>query len=384
MRPARAPPLARLRCRSGRDGAPRARPTRQPARGRRPEHPPLARRGGGLSWRLLLVTAALVLVLYALSQVRLIVLPIIIALFATALLNRPTKFLRRRGLGQGLSAFVALFVAVAAITTLVVTVAPSVAGEFGQVDDRVREGITEVTDGLQGGPLEISRGDIDKAVDRAQDQIGADSGAIGRQLLSGALLLGELIAGGLLALVLTFFFLKDGEYMWHWLTAFFSGPLRHDLRQIGDRGWDTLSRYLGGLAIVAFFDTALISLVLLIVGVPLVVPLACLTYVGAFIPVVGATFAGLVSALVALVSLGPIEAGVLVVATFIIQQIDGDVIHPLVVGRAVRLHPVTILLSVTTGGVLAGVAGAFIAVPVAAVISSAISYVRERPTPAPT
>jgi predicted PurR-regulated permease PerM len=259
-----------------------------------------------------------------------------------------------------------------------------VGDEFGQLDDRVREGITEVTEGLEGGPLELDRRDIDRAVDRAQDQIGADSGAIGKRLLSGALLVGELIAGALLALVLTFFFLKDGEYMWRWLTGFFSDPVRKDVREIGDRGWDTLSRYLGGLAIVAACDTALITLVLLIVGVPLVVPLACLTYVGAFIPVVGATLAGFISALVALVSLGPLEAGILVVATFVIQQIDGDVVHPLVVGRAVRLHPVTILLSVTTGGVLAGIAGAFIAVPVAAVVSSTIAYARERPAAAPT
>ena len=135
---------------------------------------------------------------------------------------------------------------------------------------------------------------------------------------------------------------------------------------------------------VALFDTALISLSLIIVGVPLVVPLACLTYVGAFIPVVGATFAGPGLRAGGAGLAGPVEAGVLVVATFVIQQIDGDVVHPLVVGRAVRLHPVVILLSVTTGGVLAGVAGAFIAVPVAAVISSTINYLRERPAPAPT
>lgn len=331
-----------------------------------------------------MVTAALLVVLYALAQVRLIVLPLIVALFATALLSRPTRFLRKRGLGNGLSAFVALFVTIAAISLLVATIAPSVAGEFGQVDDRVRDGITEVTDFVKGGPFELSRKDIDRAVDKAQSQLGADTGAIGKKLLSGALLLGELVAGALLALVLTFFFLKDGEYIWRWLTGFFSDPFRRDLRSIGDQGWDTLSRYLGGLAIVAACDTILISLVLILVGVPLVVPLACLTYVGAFIPVLGATFAGLVSALVALVSLGPLEAGIVVICTFVIQQLDGDVVHPLVVGRAVRLHPVTILLSVTTGGVLAGVAGAFIAVPVAAVVSSTIAYVRDRPEPAPT
>jgi putative heme transporter len=356
--------------------------TRTPRGG--PRIPRWLDEAAALSWRLLLVAAALVVVLYALAQIRLVVLPVIIALFATALLNRPTRLLRSRGLGRGISAFVALAVSVGALTILVITVAPSVADEFGQVDDRVREGITEVTDGLQGGPLEIDRKDIDRAVSRAQDQIGADTGAIGKRLLSGALFVGELIAGGLLALVLTFFFLKDGEYMWRWLTEFFSDPLRRDMRLIGDRGWDTLSRYLGGLAIVAACDTTLISIVLILVGVPLIVPLACLTYVGAFIPVIGATVAGLVSALVALVSLGPLEAGIVVVGTFIVQQVDGDVVSPLVVGRAVRLHPVTVLLSVTTGGVLAGVAGAFIAVPIAAVVSSTIAYTREGHEPAPT
>jgi len=337
-----------------------------------------------LSWRLLLVSAGVIVVVYALAQVRLIVLPVILALFATALLNRPTRFLRGRGAPPGIAAFAVVFAALTAAVVLVVAIAPSVTGEFGQVDDRVREGITEVTDSLSGGPLELDRKDIDRAVDRTQDQLRADSGAITRGVLSGAVFVGEVVAGALLALVLTFFFLKDGGYMWRWLTGFFSEPVRHDLREIGDRGWTTLSAYLGGIAVVALVDTALISLVLIVVGVPLVVPLACLTYLGAFIPVVGATVAGLVSALVALVSLGPLEAGIVVVATIVIQQVDGDVVSPLVVGRAVKLHPVTILLSVTTGAVLGGVVGAFIAVPVAAVTSSAAAYLREKPAAAPT
>lgn len=337
-----------------------------------------------LSWRLLLVTAGVIVVVYALAQVRLIVLPVILALFATALLNRPARFLRGRGAPPGIAAFVVLLASLAAVVALVVAIAPSVTGEFGEVDDRVREGITEVTDSLSGGPLELDRKDIDRAVDRTQDQLRADSGAITRGVLSGAVFVGEVVAGALLALVLTFFFLKDGSYIWRWLTGFFSGSVRHDLREIGDRGWTTLSAYLGGIAVVALVDTALISIVLIVVGVPLVVPLACLTYLGAFIPVVGATVAGLVSALVALVSLGPLEAGIVVVATIVIQQVDGDVVSPLVVGRAVKLHPVTILLSVTAGAVLAGVVGAFIAVPVAAVTSSAAAYLREKPAAAPT
>lgn len=329
------------------------------------------------------MAGGVVVVVYALAQVKLIVLPVILALFATALLNRPSRFLRSRGTPPAIAAFVVLVVSVAALVVLVVVIAPSVAGEFGQVDDRVREGITEVTESLSSGPLELDRRDIDRAVDRAQDQLGADSGAITRRVLSGAVFVGEVVAGALLTLVLTFFFLKDGGYMWRWLTGFFSSRVRRDVREIGDRGWSTLSAYLGGLAVVALVDTALISLVLIVVGVPLVVPLACLTYIGAFIPVVGATVAGLVSALVALVSLGPLEAGIVAVATLVIQQIDGDVVHPLVVGRAVRLHPVTILLSVTGGAVLAGVVGAFIAVPVAAVTSSTAAYLREKPAAAP-
>ncbi len=264
-------------------------------------------------------------------------------------------------------------------------VAPSVGGEFGQLDDRVRDGITEVTDALEGGPLEIDRRDIDRAVDRAQDQIGADSGAIGKRLLSGALLVGELIAGALLALVLTFFFLKDGEYMWHWLTSFFSEPFRNDLRAIGDRGWDTLSRYLGGLAIVAACDTALISLVLVLVGRAAGGPAGLPDLRGRLHPR-GRRHLGRVG----------LRAGRPGLA-----RAPGDGDHggrpPSSSSRSTatsstrwwwaarcKLHPVTILLSVTTGGILAGVAGAFIAVPVAAVISSTIAYVRERPAAAPT
>ena len=330
-----------------------------------------------------MLAAGVVVVVYALAQVRLIVLPVILALFGAALLSRPTRFLDQRGVPRGIAAFLVLIGAVTVVVTLVVLVAPSVASEFDQLDDSVRAGISEVTAALSSA-LELDQADIDRAVDRAQDQLGANSGAITRRVLSGAVLVVEVVAGALLALVLTFFFLKDGGYMWRWLTDLFSEPVRHHLREIGDRGWSTLTSYLGGLAVVALVDTALISLVLILVGVPLVLPLACLTYVGAFLPVIGAAIAGLISALVALVALGPLEAGIVALATFAIQQLDGDVVNPLVVGRAVKLHPVTVLLSVSSGAVLAGVAGAFIAVPVAAVASSTVAYLREKPAAAPT
>jgi len=331
-----------------------------------------------VSWRLLVVAAAVAAVVLALVHLRLVVLPVLVALVFTALLSVPNRVLRRR-LPDTLAAVVTVLGAVLLLGAVASLIAPSVAAELGQVDDRVRQGINEVTEWLTMGPLDLNRDDLERAIRRAGDRLGADSGAITRRLLSGALLVGELAVGLLLALVLTFFFLKDGPYLWRWLTGLFAEPTRRDLREIGTRGWDTLTGYLSGIAIVATVDAVLIGLLLVIVGVPLVVPLALLTFIGAFFPLVGAFVAGLVATLVALVSGGAVDALIVLAGIVVVQQVEGDLLHPIVVGRAVELHPVTILLSVATGGILAGVAGAFIAVPIAAVASSTAAYLRERP-----
>ena len=183
----------------------------------------------------------------------------------------------------------------------------------------------------------------------------------------------ELAGGVILTVLLTFFFLKDGPWIRDWLLERVGEPVARRLRPAAQAAWGTMSGYIRGVAVVGLFDAVFIGIGLLALRVPLVLSLALLTFVGAFLPLVGAFTAGLVSALVALVSRGPLTAVAVVGVTLLVQQLEGHVLQPLVMSRAVRLHPVVILLVLGAGGILGGIAGAFLAVPVVAVAASATS-----------
>jgi predicted PurR-regulated permease PerM len=177
----------------------------------------------------------------------------------------------------------------------------------------------------------------------------------------------EALGAAALTLVLLFFLLKDGRSMWSWLIGHVPARRRGRIEPAGAAGWDALSGYVRGTVIVAAVDAIGIGAALLIVGVPLALPLILLTFVAAFVPIIGATVAGAAAVLVALVANGPVDALIILAAVIIVQQAEGNLLEPLVMGRAVHLHPAVILLAVAAGTVLAGVAGAIVAVPVVAV-----------------
>jgi predicted PurR-regulated permease PerM len=186
-----------------------------------------------------------------------------------------------------------------------------------------------------------------------------------------------------LALVLLFFLLKDGERIWGWVIDLVPSGHRDDARAIGDRAWATLGGYLRGVTLVALFDAVFIALTLIVVGVPFVLPLALLTFIGAYVPIVGAFVAGLAAVLVALVALGTQAALVVAAAVVVVQQVESNFFQPVVMGRTVRVHPVAILLAVTAGGVVGGIIGAIIATPIVGVAAAVLRYLRfERPTEA--
>ncbi|MGI8632245.1 MAG: AI-2E family transporter [Solirubrobacterales bacterium] len=322
---------------------------------------------GGISWRLIVLAAALALVGYVVVRLRVVVVPVVIALFLTSVLYRPAAWLRGKGLPNALAAVGVVLAAVGLVVAVVLIVAPSVSGQFGNIGSAAQDGVRQVGTSLADTPLGLSRAEVDKTINNGINQVREQSGSLARGLVSGAAFFLELLGGLTLALVLTVFFIKDGEMMWRWLVGRIPRGQRDTVRQMGQSGWDVLSSYLSGIAIVATVDAVLIGVALAIIGVPLVVPLAVLTFVAAFFPIIGAFFAGLVATLVALVTKGGLAAALVFGAIAIVQQIDGNLLNPIVVGRALNLHPVVILLAVTGGGVLAGVVGALFAVPLTAV-----------------
>ena len=328
-------------------------------------------------WQLLGVVVAVVVITIAVSRLRIVVLPVILALFAGSLLTGPTTWLRERGVPPALAALAVMLGAALTLAGVGTLVAPAVVDELDNVGTSVQEGIGDVVDWLAGGPLGITDQEIDRAVDQAVAGVRDSAGSIGRGALTGAIVLAEVVTGLLLAAVLLFFFLRDGDQIWRWLVGQLPASRRALVDDAGHRSSAVLSGYMRGIAVIATVDALLIGLALLIIGVPLVLPLMVLTFFGAFLPVVGAVLAGLLAVLVALVTEGALAAGLLLVAIVVIQQLEGDLLYPLVVGRVLELHPVAILLALPAGAVLAGVAGAFLAVPAAAVAWTVVTTVRD-------
>lgn len=319
------------------------------------------------AWRWLVVLLAAAVLVLALAELRIVVLPVIVALLAATALVPPVEALVRRGLPRLVATWVVLLGVLGVLAALVFLLAPSVREEFADLGPTLAEAREDIEDWLAEGPLDLDEAEVDRYVEQAREQVSGRGGELASGVLAGATLVVEVVAGILLTFVLVFFLVKDGARF----TAFAlrAVPERHhDLaRALGARAWQTSGAYLRGTAIVGVVDAAIIGVGLAVIGVPLVLPLALLTFFGAFFPLVGATLAGAVAAMVALVDGGVGTALLVVALVVLVQQVEGDVLAPLVLGRAVRLHPVVILVVLTAGAVVGGIAGAFLAVPVTAV-----------------
>jgi predicted PurR-regulated permease PerM len=325
---------------------------------------------------LILLLAAIVIALWALGQLRIVVVPVLVALLLATYLVPPVDLLRRHGWPSALATLFVMTLSVAALAGVVTAIAPAFVDQFGELEDSVDEAVAEVVRWLVEGPFDLARSDIDRAVDGALASLRENAGGIGKGVLSGASTLAEVIAGLLLLVVLLFFFVHDGRRIWGWVASLAPKRKRELIDGAGHEVWRTTAGYMRGVALIAVIDAVLIGIALVIIGVPLVVPLMVVVFLGAFIPLIGAFVTGAIAALVALISEGPIDALLVVAAITAIQQIEGDFLYPNVVGRTISLHPVAILLVLAAGTVIAGIVGALLSVPIAAGIWTAFDYVR--------
>jgi predicted PurR-regulated permease PerM len=344
----------------------------------RPEVPPSLARAAAFSWRVLVVGAAVAVLLYLLVILRVVVIPVIVALFGATLLVPLANRLRRAGwppLAATWTVFGALLVLVVGVLVVIV---PAIAGQFQEITSKAAGGLNEIRGYL--ARFGIEQDDLQRYFEQARAQLSHGGGGV-TGVLTGARVVGEVIAGIIVALVLLFFFVKDNDVISRWVLDLVSPRYRDDISAMGERASIAISGYLRGVAIVGFVDGSLIGLGLWALGVPLAFPLAFLTFVGAFLPLVGAFVAGLLAALVALFSKGLIIALGVVAITVGVQQLEGHILAPMVLGRAVKLHPIVILLALGAGSILGGIAGAFLSVPVAATIAAVAGYLRHRETP---
>ena len=322
--------------------------------------------------RVIIVLGGIVVLALFAKRMMVVVLPVIIAMLLATLLAPMAHWLRAKRLRPALASALPVLLAFVVFLGLWGLVIPPFVSQVPDVVENVQQGAGKVANMLT--PLGIDESDVQSAVQKARDQ--AASGQAAGQVINGAMLVVQWAAAVILILVLTFFFLKDGTQLRDWTLSLFARSRRHVLRDVLDRAWDALAAYVQGVFLVATIDAVLIGIVLVIVGVPIALPLIVLTFLAAFFPIIGSVLAGAAAVLVALVSNGTVDALIVLAAIIAIQQLEGNVFYPVVVGRQLRLHPVAILLALTAGGVLAGVAGAFLAIPVAAVTSAVLDYMR--------
>ncbi|HET8684461.1 MAG TPA: AI-2E family transporter [Micromonosporaceae bacterium] len=335
---------------------------------------PLSLRVGALASGCLLVIAAGVYVV-ALVAMRLASLSIAIAasILMAALLEPVVRGLQRLRVPRALGSLVAVLLLVAAFVVPAVLLWNIVASQFGDVAGQVGDGLRR-TRVVLGDVLPISDDQLNRVLDDLQERLQR----VGMNALAGALTLVEVLAAVSLALFVAFFLLKDGSAMWAWLLHQLPERARGAAAEAGHAGWETVTRYIRGTLIVAAIDAVGIGIALAVIRVPFALPLALLVFVGGFVPYVGATVSGSVAVLIALAANGPVDALLVLAAVVAVQQIEGNLLEPLIVGRQVRLHPVAVVVVVFAGSLTAGIAGAVVAVPLTAVAYRVARVLQER------
>ncbi|GIF21711.1 putative PurR-regulated permease PerM [Actinoplanes tereljensis] len=346
--------------------------------------PRAVRIAGAWSWRIILFVAAIYVLLRVVVLLRIVVIPVAVAILLAALFQPVTAWLRRHGMNRSLASGLVLVGALIVVFGGLGLIVNTVVGQIDTLGTQFGDGVREVQDWLAKGPLHISQQQVDDAIAQFQTSITANKGRLTTGALNTATTVTELGAGFFLTLFTLFFFLRDGGDIWRFLCRLLPRPARVPTARAGHYSWHTLVSYVHATVLVAFVDAIGIGAGLFILGVPLALPLAALVFLGAFIPVVGATVTGVVAVLVALVTVGPVKALIVLGVVIAVQQLEGHVLQPLIMGRAVALHPLAVILSIASGVVLAGIVGGLVAVPILAVLNTAIRYLAQHPTGEPT
>nr|WP_261371506.1 AI-2E family transporter [Corynebacterium sanguinis] len=306
------------------------------------------------------------------------ILPVILAIIVCTVLAPIARFLRRRAhFPSALAALISLLIFFGLIGTLVFLIAPDIAAHSRVLYLQAFEGIQRLQLWLQGPPINMDPDDLNEAVNTVAQWLQNQAGTIAGGVFAGIGTAAGLIVTLTVVLVLTFFFLKDGPRFLPWLRATAGGRPGLHATELLTRAWNTLSGFIRAQAIVSLVDAFFIGVGIWLVGVPMAFTLSVITFIAGFIPIVGAVVAGALAVLIALVSLGFTEAIIVLLIVLAVQQLEGNVLSPVLQSKAMDLHPVIVLVSVTIGGGLFGLVGAFLAVPVAAMIAVVFRYMMD-------
>jgi predicted PurR-regulated permease PerM len=302
---------------------------------------------------------------------------VLVALLLAALFQPGAASLVRHGWNRTLAALTMLVVGLGVVAGIITLVVNQFVAGFSDLADQVTQGLARIQSFVVR-TLPITGGQLDSALAEFQDRVVANQETLATGALTTATTLGHVITGIILTLFTLFFFLKDGRTIWLWLVGLFPQGARAYVDEAARRSWRTLISYVRATVIVAAVDAIGIGIGLALLGTPLVVPLAALVFLGAFIPIIGSFLAGSVAVLVALVSQGPFQALIALGIVIAVMQLEGHVLQPLLLGRAVHVHPLAVVLAIAAGLLLAGIFGALIAVPTVACANVAGTYLSRR------
>jgi len=339
-------------------------------------HDPLAVPNGlvvasEIAWRSIAIAAALGLAVYGAIYISFVVVPVIAAIFVTAMLEHVRRFLIRRRARPQVASMLSFLVGVLLITGVITSAVTNFYSNFAELTDSASEGAGRITDWLATGPLHLDAAGAQGAFDRVINELQNDPGSA----LSGAFSVlsttGGLIAGGLLAFITTLFFVTDRQRIASGLTRIVPSARQSRVSKAMFASWDVLVVYVGVTLTEAFLCAVVVGVAAAIVGLPIAFTLAAVVFLLGFIPTIGAIVSGLIVVLTALVTKGVSQAVIIGIVVLVVQQLDANVLYPMLTSRRLSIHPLASLLLVTTGGVVGGLFGAFLAVPVAAMLMAA-------------
>ncbi|KWX24101.1 AI-2E family transporter [Mycolicibacterium wolinskyi] len=331
---------------------------------------PLVRKTAAWSWRLLVILGAVVALLWLVKRLELLVVPVALATMVTALLLPAVDFMDRRGAPRGSAVALVLLAGIAIVGGILTFVVSQFIEGAPDLVEQMTRSIDGVRNWLIEGPLHLSREQIDQAGNTAIEALQRNQEQLTTGALSTAGTLTELVTGALLMLFTLIFLLQGGRNIFAFVTKIFPDHVRERVRDAGRAGFHSLVGYVRATFLVALVDAVGIGTGLAIMGIPLALPLASLVFLGAFVPLVGAVVAGFFAVVVALLSKGFVYALITLGLIIAVQQLEGHVLQPLVMGRAVSIHPLAVVLAIAGGGVLAGIVGALLAVPAVAFLNS--------------
>ncbi len=333
---------------------------------------PIVRVSAEWAWRLLVIFALIAVLAMVVQRLATVVIPLAIALLAAALLAPLVDWMQRLGIARSVGVFVVLAGSLGLVAGILTFVVEQFVEGVPQLTDQFTNSIKEVQDWLINGPIHLSEDQIRSAGDTAVKTIQSNQDELTSGALTTATVIGHILTGTFLTLFILIFFLYGGDQIWRFVTRIVPTPHRQRVRTAGELGFGSLVGFVRATVAVAAVDAIGIGAGLAILGVPLALPLASLVFVGAFIPIIGAFLAGFVAVFIALVTKGLVTALIVLGIIIAVMQLEGHVLQPLLLGRAVSIHPLAVVLAITAGVVLGGIAGGLLAVPFVAVMNTAI------------